>query len=147
MKEKQLLRRQHGFTMIELMAVLIIMGLLFGVVARNVVGHIDKARVTATKANLKTLHQAVVQFKMDQGRYPDESVGLQELIEQPSDVSNWPSGGYLDSTELPLDEWDNEFRYERYPDSGKDFVIISLGADGEEGGEGFDTDLFSTDAN
>ena len=147
MKETQRITNRCGFTMIELMAVLIILGLLFGVVAKNVVGKIDQAKVTSTKANLKILSSAVVQFKLDQGRYPDESVGLQELVEQPSDVENWPAGGYLETTEVPLDAWKHEFIYERFPESGKDFVIKSLGADGEDGGEGYDADLLSTDAN
>lgn len=147
MKETKTTRRQHGFTMVELMAVLIIIGLLFGVVAKNVVGRIDQARVTATKANLKTLHQAVLSFKMEQGRYPDETLGLQELLEQPSDAMTWPPGGYLETTDIPLDEWDNEFQYELDPESGKDFVIYSFGADRERGGDDYDADLLSTDAN
>ena len=137
---------RKAFTMIELMAVIVIIGLLAGVVALNVVGKIDKARVTATKANLKMLHNAVTQFKMDTGRFPDEDMGLGELVEQPSDTENWNPGGYLDTTEVPKDGWGNEFVYERYPESGKPFVIKSYGADGEDGGEDYDADLLSTDA-
>lgn len=140
-------RRRCGFTMVELMAVLVIIGLLAGVVAVNVVGKIDKARVTQTKANLKLLHNSVTQFKMDTGEYPSEEVGLMELIEQPSDVEGWDPGGYLETTEIPKDGWKNDFYYMLYPESGKPFVIISYGADGEEGGEGNDADLYSTDAN
>jgi len=135
-----------GFTMVELMAVLVIIGLLAGVVAVNVVGKIDKAKVTATKANLKMLHSAVIQFKLDTGRFPSEEMGLEELIEEPSDVEGWNPGGYLETTEIPKDAWKNDFYYERYPESGKPFVIISYGADGEEGGEDYDADLYSTDA-
>ena len=140
-------RRRCGFTMVELMAVLVIIGLLAGVVAVNVVGKIDKARVTQTKANLKLLHNSVTQFKLDTGEYPSEEVGLMELIEQPSDVEGWDPGGYLETTEIPKDGWKNDFYYMLYPESGKPFVIISYGADGEEGGEGNDADLYSTDAN
>ncbi len=135
-----------GFTMVELMAVLIILGLLATVVVRNFMGQTDKARVITTKANLKTLHYAVKQFKMETGRYPTEEDGLEELIVQPSDVENWQPDGYLDSTEIPEDGWGEEFIYERYPEAGGAFVIKSYGADKEEGGEGYDTDLFSTDA-
>lgn len=140
-------RRRCGFTMVELMAVLVIIGLLAGVVAVNVVGKIDKARVTQTKANLKLLHNSVTQFKLDTGEYPSEEVGLMELIEQPGDVEGWDPGGYLETTEIPKDGWKNDFYYMLYPESGKPFVIISYGADGEEGGEGNDADLYSTDAN
>ena len=139
-------RREAAFTMLELMAVIVIIGILAGVVAVNVVGHIEKAKVISTKANLKMLHNAVIQFKMDTGRYPSEDIGLYELIEEPTDVTGWNQGGYLETTDLPKDGWRNEFYYQLYPESGKPFVIISFGADGEEGGEGDDADLYSTDA-
>ena len=137
---------RYGFTMVELMAMLIIIGLLATLVVTKVATKIDQARVTTTRANLKTLHSAVNQFKMDTGRFPSEDLGLEELIEQPSDVENWEPGGYLETTELPRDGWGNDFIYELYPESGKQFVIKSYGADGEEGGEDYDADLFSTDA-
>jgi len=137
---------RKGFTMVELMAVLIIIGLLATLVVTKVATKIDQARVTTTKANLKILHSAVNQFKMDTGRFPSEEMGLEELLEQPSDVENYEPGGYLETTEIPKDGWGNDFIYELFPESGKPFVIKSLGADGEEGGEDYDTDLHSTDA-
>ena len=143
---KRLNRNRSGFTMVELMAVLVIIGLLASVVAVNVIGKIDKARVVATRASLKLLHNSVIQFKLDTGRFPTEEEGLLSLIEQPSDVSGWDISGYLETTSVSKDGWKNEFIYELYPESGKPFVIISFGAEGEEGGEGYDTDLFSTDA-
>ena len=132
--------------MVELMAVLIILGLLATLVVTKVASKIDQARVTTTKANLKSLHAAVNQFKMDTARFPSEEMGLEELIVQPSDVENWEPGGYLETTEIPRDGWGEEFIYERFPESGKPFVIRSFGADKEEGGESYDTDLLSTDA-
>jgi general secretion pathway protein G len=134
---------RYGFTMVELMAMLIIIGLLATLVVTKVTSKIDQARVTTTKANLKILHSAVNQFKMDTGRFPTEDVGLMELIEQPTDVTVWEPGGYLETTELPLDGWGNEFKYEPYPESGKQFAIRSFGPDKEEGTE---DDLLSTDA-
>ena len=138
---------RSGFTMVELMAVLIILGLLAAVVVRNFMGQTDKARVTTTKASLKSLHFAVNAFKMDTGRYPTEEEGLDALIEEPGDVKSYEPGGYLETTEIPKDAWGNDFVYERFPESGKQFVIISYGADGEEDGEDYDADLHSTDAN
>jgi general secretion pathway protein G len=138
--------KRRAFTIIEVMAVIVIIGILAGIVAVNVVGRIDKARVIATKASLKMLHNAVIQFKLDTGRYPTEDAGLLELIEQPTDVTGWNPGGYLETTTIPKDAWGGEFFYQLYPESGKPFAIISYGADGEEGGEGYDTDLYSTDA-
>lgn len=144
---KQNKRRQvrFGFTMVELMAVLIILGLLAGVVVKNFVGQTERAKVTTTKASLRQLSSAVNQFYMDTNRYPAEDEGLYALVEPPSDVTNWQPGGYLDTTDVPLDGWGNDFIYERYPESGKPFVIKSLGADGQEGGEGYNADLLSTD--
>ena len=135
-----------GFTMVELMAMLIIIGLLATLVVTKVASQIDKARVTTTKANLKILHSAVNQFRMDAGRFPTEEEGLMALIEQPSDVMGYEPGGYLETTEIPTDGWGQEFIYELFPESGKSFVIKSMGADGEEGGEDYDADLLSTDA-
>ncbi|MFH1370138.1 MAG: type II secretion system major pseudopilin GspG [Planctomycetota bacterium] len=138
--------KYRAFTIIEVMAVIVIIGILAGIVAINVVGRIDKARVIATKASLKLLHGAVIQFKFDTGRYLSEDMGLLELIEPPTDVTGWAEGGYLETTEIPKDRWGNDFIYQLSPESGKPFVIISYGADGEEGGEGDDKDLYSTDA-
>ncbi|MBL7106669.1 MAG: type II secretion system major pseudopilin GspG [Phycisphaerae bacterium] len=137
--------RYGGFTMVELMAILVILGLLAAVVATNVISKIDKAKVTTTKTSLKSLHNAVIQFKLDTGEFPSEDIGLDELVEEPADLAGWQPGGYLESTEVSKDSWGNEFIYERYPASGKPFVIISYGADGEEGGEENDKDLHSTD--
>jgi len=141
-KKKRHIR--YGFTMVELMAVLIILGLLATLVVTKVATKIDQARVTTTKANLKSLHSAVNQFKMDTGRFPSEDMGLIDLIEQPTDVvETWEPGGYLETTDLPKDGWGNDFIYELYPESGKPFAIRSCGPDGEEG---TDDDLLSTDA-
>jgi len=136
-------RIKYGFTMVELMAVLIIIGLLATLVVTKVATKIDQARETTTKANLKSLASAVNQFKMDTGRFPTEEEGLTALIEQPSDVETWEPGGYLETTELPKDGWGHDFIYELYPESGKQFAIRSCGPDGEEGTE---DDLLSTDA-
>ena len=136
-----------GFSLVELMAVLVILGLLGGIVAFNIGNFTDRGRKTSTISNLNVLHNAVVQFKMDTGRYPTAEEGLTVLIEDPGDVVNYPEGGYLNKTELPKDGWNNDFYYEEYPPDGKPFRIVSFGADGEPGGEGYDADLYSTDTN
>lgn len=142
LKRKRKQKFAPAFSLIEIMAVIIIIGLLGAVVAVNIGGRIEKARINTTKASLSTLHDAVISFHMDQGRYPDENQGLLELVEQPTESDYWPEGGYLKSTDVPTDAWKNEFIYERYPESGKPFVIISHGPDGEES----EDDLYSTDA-
>lgn len=138
-------KKNKGFTLVELMAVLLIIALLAGVAARNFMGTTEKAKVTTTKATLKMLHGAINMFKLDTGRYPTEDMGLLELVESPTDVTGWAPGGYLETTQVPLDAWKNEYIYQLNPESGKPFVIISYGADGKEGGENYDADLYSTD--
>lgn len=141
MKRKTKLK---AFTMVELMAVLVIIGLLATLVGTQVLRQINQARIATTKSNLKTLHNAVIHFKMDTGNFPTEEDGLMALIEPPADAENWPEGGYLEETEIPKDGWKNDFIYELAPESGKPFVIRSAGPDGEEFTE---DDMLSTDAN
>ena len=135
-------RRVNGFTLVELLVVIVIIGLLAALVGTNVIGHIDKAKVTTTRAQIKNLHDAVNLYKLDTGRYPDS---LLDLVEPPADVSNWNEDGYLEGTlVLPLDAWNGDFYYE-YPGQYGKFDIWSLGADHEEGGDGFDADLYNSD--
>jgi general secretion pathway protein G len=138
---------KKGFTLVEVMAVLIIIGLLSAVAVKNFMGQTRRAAVIQTRANLKVLHEAVQLFRMDVFRVPTDEEGLLALVEEPSDAEGWEIGGYLESTDLPLDGWKREFDYMTDPIEGKEFVVISYGADGEEGGEGYDADLWSTDAN
>lgn len=140
-------KKRSAFTMVELMAVLIILGLLMTVVTTKVVGRIDEARKTTTKANIVLLRDAITQLRADTGQYPEEDPGLYALVEQPPDAEGWMPGGYLQTNDIPLDGWKKEFIYVRDPEPGQPFWIISYGADGEEGGEGYDEDLYSTDAN
>jgi general secretion pathway protein G len=130
--------------MVELMAVLIILGLLATLLLKNFMGSTDKARIITTKVNLRGLQSAVNQFKMDTGRFPTEDEGLMALIQQPSNVKNWQQFGYLETTELPKDGWGHDFIYVLNPPNQKPFDIISCGPDGERGTE---DDLHSSDAN
>lgn len=130
--------------MIELMVVLIIIGLLATLVGTQALKHVERAKLETTKANLKTLHNAILEFYADTGRYPEEEEGLFVLVEPPADAENWDPEGYLEQTDIPKDGWKHEFAYERFPESGKQFVIRSAGPDGEVGTE---DDLLSTDAN
>ena len=133
--------KNDGFTLVEMMAVLLIIALLAGLASTAFLGKIDEAKVKTTKADLVTLRNAVLDFKMSTGYFPSEEVGLIELIEQPMDLPGWTPGGYLQETVLPLDGWKNDFVYILNPESGKPFDIISYGADGKEGGEGYDADI------
>ena len=145
MKQNNKHRSCRGFTLVEIMAVIVILGLLMAIAAKNFMGQTEKARVTTTKATLMNLDEAVNLFKMDTGRYPTEEEGIMALIEQPTDVDTWPPGGYLKGSKLPQDSWKHEFVFMLNPEDGKPFVIISYGADGQEGGEGYDADIYSTE--
>ena len=131
---------------VSVASIIIFLAVLAALVVTKVASKIDQARVTTTIANMRNLHVAVNQFKMDTGRFPVEEEGLRALIEQPADVTGWELGGYLETTDIPKDGWNRDFIYGLNLEGGKPFVIKSLGADGEEGGEGYDADLLSTDA-
>ena len=141
------MQQRKAFTLIEIMIVVVILGLLAAVASVGVLGQIEKAKKATTKANLKILHSAVITLYMDIGRYPTEEEGLKALVEKPVDADNWRPEGYLETTTIPMDGWDHDFIYELHPASGKPFQIKSLGADGEEGGEGDNKDLLDSDAN
>lgn len=143
MTEKRRRHIRRGFTMIELMAMMIIIGLIATLVSSKTFGLLERARINTTKASLRTLHSAVLQFKMDTGRYPNELEGLSALIKPPSDVVNYLPGGYLETIGLPRDGWNTEFVYKLSPEINKPFMIISYGPDQKEGGE---DDLYSTSA-
>ena len=135
-------KNRFGFTMIEIMAVLIILGLLSTLVATKVINNVEKAKEITTKANLKMYHNAVNNFRMDNSRLPTDDEGLWALIEAPSDLDNYPTGGYLESSKIEKDGWKNDFIYEMVPGSSSGFLIRSCGPDGEQDTE---DDLTSLD--
>jgi general secretion pathway protein G len=135
-------KKSGGFTMVELMAVLVIISLLATMVTTQVVKQIRKAKVETTKANLKTLHTAVNHFFMDIGRIPTQEEGLDALINAPAGIEGFDPSGYIEQTKIPKDGWKHDFIYEIAPESGKTFDIRSAGPDGELY---TDDDLVSTD--
>ena len=104
----------------------------------------EQVSVMLTKAEIGLLEVTVEMFKVDTGRYPTEEEGLTALIKKPANAEKW-NGPYTDGSFMPKDDWNNDFVYKLDSASGKPFVIISYGADGKEGGEGLNKDLFSTD--
>ena len=145
MNESNQRRRQGGFTLIEIMAVVVIMGLLMGIVGTAVFSQIDKARVNTTKAQIDQLEAALTFYQMDNGRFPTTEQGLQALVEKPTSAPeprNYNPAGYLRKKQVPLDGWGNPYQYAmpggNNPDS---FDLWSLGADGQPGGTGTDADL------
>jgi general secretion pathway protein G len=129
------MKRQAGFTLVEMIVVIAIIGILATLVVVRYSGQTDQAKVAAAKSQLAQLEGAVISFHSHVGRLPKS---LLELVEKPSGASNWQEGGYLKGKSMPKDPWGNEYLFKV---TGRRFEIISLGADGKEGGTGVDTDL------
>jgi len=124
------LKTSQGFSLIELLVVLVILGLIAGLVVPNVMQRGEDAKVRAAKAEIQRISMAVDEFYLDSGRAPRE---LRDLVERPTNASNW-NGPYINASNLN-DPWDNAYNY-RYPGEHRSFDIFSNGADGAPGGEG-----------
>lgn len=134
-------RQQSGFTMIELLVVMVILGLLGALVAPNFFNQAGKARVKTTRLQITNLSTALDAMALDTGRYPNSQEGLEALLDPPSGMDMW-DGPYL--KKLPKDPWGHEYVY-RGPDGGSDYEIISHGADGSPGGDGDNADISNLD--
>ena len=133
--------RQRGFTLIELMVVLVIMGVLAALIVPNIIGRTDEARVTAAKTDIGTIMQALKLYKLDNGFYPTQQQGLQALVVKPDTPpvpGNWKP--YLDK--LPADPWGRSYQYLN-PGIKGPVDVFSYGADGKPGGEGSNADIGS----
>lgn len=135
MKNRQ---RMAGFTLLEIMVVVAIIGLLAAVIVPNVIGQGEAAKVDLAKANMGKIVQQLDLYKFNNGSYPTTEEGLNGLVERPQSARKWPEGGYL--PKVPVDPWNNEYVYIS-PGVDGPFDLFSLGADGAEGGEGTDADI------
>jgi len=133
---------QAGFTLIEIMVVIVILAILAGLVVPKVVGQSDKARVKTTETALATVSNALDMYKVDNSRYPTTAQGLEALTTPPADAKNYPEGGYIKGG-YPTDGWENEMQYVAPGSEGRPYDLFSLGADGQQGGEGQDADLYA----
>jgi general secretion pathway protein G len=144
MQNKKMKRRNEaGFTLIELMVVVVIIGILAGLIVPRIMGSDDKAREAKTKMQIESLETALKMYKLDNGSYPTTEQGLKALVETPTAGNlpkNWRQGGYLEKGKVPKDPWNNEFIYIS-PGMHGDFDLSSYGADGEAGGEGKNKDI------
>ncbi len=132
---------EAGFTLVELLVVLAIIGLIAGLVAPQVLRYLDSAKVDTAKAQIKNFENALELFYIDTGHYPSTEQGLAALASRPSDGSAW-NGPYVKSGGSFLDPWNNPYQY-RSPADSKPYEIISLGRDRKPGGTNQDADLIS----
>jgi general secretion pathway protein G len=130
--------REAGLTLIELLVVMVIVALFATIVGTRVGRNVDKARQVTAKSQISEYETALEQFKLEVGRYPSNDEGLQALRSRPSNAPNW-DGPYL-RKEVPPDPWGRAYVY-RFPGSHGDFDLLSMGADGQEGGEGDNMDI------
>lgn len=135
-----ILRDSKGFTLIELLVVIVIIGLLASLVAPKMFGKIGESKQKTAKAQIELFGTALDSFRLDMGRYPTTSEGLQALRVRPSDVEEW-KGPYL-SKDIPIDHWGHPYHYIS-PGDHSDYDLYSLGADNAEGGEGENQDIVS----
>jgi general secretion pathway protein G len=133
-------RRMLGFTLLELLVVILIIGLLVGIVAPRMLGQVSKSEITAARAQLDALEKALQAYRFDTGRFPNSSQGLRSLTVQPGDEARW-RGPYLQG-EVPPDPWGSAYQY-RFPGTrGRDYDLYSFGPDRVLGGVGDDADIF-----
>ena len=140
---KNRLKDIRGFSLIELMVVIVILGILAGMIMPKLMGRTDDAKIVKAKVDLAALGTALKLYKLDNGKYPSTEQGLKALIEPPekeTGADNWKKGGYLEKRILPKDPWRQEFIY-LSPGTHGDFDIISYGADGVPGGEDENRDI------
>jgi len=137
------MKKEKGFTLIELMVVIVILGILAGLIIPRIMGRPDEARRAKARIQMESLETALKLYKLDNGFYPTTDQGLKALVEIPTTnpiPSRWRQGGYLEGGKVPKDPWGNEFVY-ICPGVHGDFDLSSYGADGQPGGEGPNKDV------
>jgi len=135
------LARMRGFTLIEIMVVVVIIGLLAAIIVPQVIDRVDEARVAKAKQDIQGLETALTMFRLDNSKYPSTDQGLKALSQQPTDPSihHWRPGGYIQH--ISKDPWGGEYQYVFPGTHGREYDLFSLGADSQPGGEGINADV------
>ena len=136
-------KKNRGFTLIEIMVVIVILGILASLVVPKIMSRPDDARLIAARQDISSLTQALKLYRLDNQNYPTTEQGLAALVQKPNSPpipNNWKSGGYVDR--LPKDPWGNDFQY-LSPGLKGEIDVFSLGADGAPGGEGNNADIYN----
>jgi general secretion pathway protein G len=133
--------RSRGFTLIEIMVVIVIIGLLAAFIVPTVMSKVDDAKIAKAKGDIQALEAALSIFYLDNSKYPTTEQGLKALVQQPTDpsIKHWKAGGYLER--VSKDPWGSEYQYVYPGTHGKQYDLFSLGADGQPGGEGINADI------
>jgi general secretion pathway protein G len=139
-------RTANGFTLIEIMVVVVIIGLLAAMIAPNIMSNLDRAEINRARQDIRSIETALNLYRLDNFRYPSTDEGLEALVRNPGENSapNWKTGGYLSS--IPIDPWNRPYLYLN-PGRQSQFDIFTLGADGQEGGDGNNADIGNWDLN
>lgn len=143
------IRNNRGFTLIEIMVVIVILALLAALVGPKLIGRSDDAKITDAKVQMKNFETALKLYKLDNGNYPTTEQGLTALVAKPTVGTipkNYKSEGYIESKKIPKDPWGSDYVY-LSPGEHGDFDIYSFGADGAKGGEGKGADITSWEQN
>ena len=138
MQHSALKKVSSGFTLLELLVVVAIIGMLAAFVGPRVFGHVSKSEITTAKAQIEAFSHALDAYRLDVGTYPDDKLGLAALISRPADSTRW-NGPYLQK-EIPVDPWGHPYQY-KFPGTKHEYDLISFGRDGVPGGSGDDADL------
>ena len=139
-RKQRLSNKQRGFSLIELMIVLVILGLIAGIVGPQAMKYLGKGKTQSAKVQIENLSAALDMYRLEVGSYPTSSDGLKALVAAPSGARGW-NGPYLKKGDVPKDPWNNDYQYKRPGGNNHPYDLFSFGADGANGGEGEDADI------
>jgi general secretion pathway protein G len=137
-------QRQSGFTLVEIMVVVVILAVLGALVVPKLIENVDRARVARAQSDIRAIQTALDLYRLDNFKYPTTEQGLQALVKQPNDpsITNYRAEGYLPA--VPKDPWNNLYQYASPGADGKPYEVLTFGRDGKPGGDGYDADISST---